>query len=175
MFVQCYRCMSSNKIYSLSVFDLCYYNNSVYKLADLSLEITINSLWSDIPANMRCWSSVVLLVTHRLRRWPNSKPTLFIYFNSPGSIIPEMHSNLYAFLIILTTATILGMFLSYTLPNWWYYIGLLADTGQKAVSAYFTSLLALLSSRRGVGVHQRLWRSRQNIIIAFFMQVMVLS
>ena len=29
-----------------------------------------------IPANMRRWPTVGLLLTHRLRRWPNGKPTL---------------------------------------------------------------------------------------------------
>ena len=28
------------------------------------------------PANMRFWLNVGLLLVHRLRRWPNSKPTL---------------------------------------------------------------------------------------------------
>ena len=28
------------------------------------------------PANMRRWLNVGLLLAHRLRRWPNSKPTL---------------------------------------------------------------------------------------------------
>ena len=28
------------------------------------------------PENMRRWSSIGLLLNHRLRRWPNSKPTL---------------------------------------------------------------------------------------------------
>ena len=28
------------------------------------------------PANMRRWHNVCLLLAHRLRRWPNSKPAL---------------------------------------------------------------------------------------------------
>ena len=77
----------SNVMESSSIESICFIVNRKHSTAltlVCTIEITIKSKYFypwlcsfNVPANKTHWNNLSLMLAHRLRRWPNIKPTLF--------------------------------------------------------------------------------------------------
>ena len=53
----------------------------------------IDSSFGLFQTNTRRWNNIGLMLGHRLRRWPNTKPTLFEWLVLAGLMLPTVKKN----------------------------------------------------------------------------------